>query len=59
MRIKKELEYTQGFLQSVEKKLANKRFTENAKPEVLQNEINKQLDARLKIDLLQKQLETL
>jgi len=53
-RIEKELEYLRGFLASVEKKLANDRFVQNAKPEVVQNERNKKADAEAKIKILEE-----
>ncbi len=34
----KDLEYQKGFLQSVEKKLGNERFIQNAKPEIIELE---------------------
>jgi valyl-tRNA synthetase len=52
----KELEYLHGFLESVNKKLANEKFVQNAKPEVLQNELNKKADAEAKIKALRGQL---
>ncbi len=55
-KLKKELEYYQGFLKSVETKLANQKFVNNAKPEIIQNERNKKADAESKIAALQKQL---
>jgi valyl-tRNA synthetase len=54
-----ELEYHKGFLKSVQAKLANERFVSNAKPEIVQNEKNKQADAEAKIEAIQKQLEKL
>jgi valyl-tRNA synthetase len=58
-KIKKELEYNKGFLRSVEAKLNNPKFANNAKPEVIQNEKNKKADAESKINALEKQLENL
>jgi valyl-tRNA synthetase len=58
-RLKKELEYNQGFLKSVQSKLANERFISNAKPEVLANEKKKLADAEAKIRSLQEQLSQL
>ncbi|MBC7451517.1 MAG: valine--tRNA ligase, partial [Cytophagales bacterium] len=40
-RLQKELEYTKGFLQSVEKKLSNEKFVQNAAPHILNNEQQK------------------
>ncbi len=55
----KELEYTKGFLLSVEKKLSNERFVQNAKPEVIELEQKKKADAVTKIKTLENTLQTL
>jgi len=55
-RIAKEIDYLKGFLTSVEKKLANERFVQNAKPEVVQNERNKKADAEAKLKLLEESM---
>ena len=49
----------QGFLVSVDKKLSNERFVQNAKPEVVQNERNKKADAESKIKILEESLANL
>ena len=54
-----ELKYMQGFLDSVEKKLSNERFISNAKPEIIENERQKQADAISKIELLKASIEGL
>jgi valyl-tRNA synthetase len=58
-KIAKELEYNKGFLESVQKKLANERFVANAKAEVIELERKKQADAESKIKTLQEQLSSL
>ena len=58
-RLLKEIEYLQGFLRSVESKLLNERFVQNAKPEVVENERRKQEDAQSKIRILEDSLQTL
>lgn len=58
-RIEKELEYNEGFLESVNKKLGNEKFVQNAKPEVIENERKKKADAEAKIKALKKALESL
>lgn len=58
-RLLKELEYNKGFLQSVQKKLANEKFVQNAKPEVIELEKKKQADAENKIRSLEEQLSAL
>ncbi len=55
----KELEYTKGFLASVEKKLSNERFVANAAPEIIEKEKQKQADAQAKIKALEEQLKVL
>lgn len=58
-RIQKELEYTRGFLASVQKKLSNERFVQNAPPQVIETERAKQADAEAKIKAMEEQLKAL
>jgi len=58
-RISKEIEYLKGFLVSVDKKLSNERFVQNAKPEIVENEKNKKADAEAKIQILVESLNSL
>ena len=58
-RLNAELTYLQGFLKSVEAKLNNERFVQNAKPEIIQNERNKKADADAKIRIIVESLESL
>ena len=55
----KDLDYIQGFLSSVEKKLGNERFIQNAKPEVVEIERRKKADAEAKIKAIKESLESL
>ncbi len=55
-KIKKELEYQNGFKNSVLKKLENEKFVTNAKPEVIEIERKKLTDANSKIKALEEQL---
>lgn len=57
--LKKELEYTKGFLETVKKKLSNERFVQNAKADVVENERKKQEDAEAKIKALEATLSKL
>ena len=57
--LEKELEYLQGFLASVDKKLSNERFVQNAKPEVVELEKRKKADAEAKIKVLEESLASL
>ncbi|MEQ9413002.1 MAG: class I tRNA ligase family protein, partial [Cyclobacteriaceae bacterium] len=57
--IKKELEYTRGFLNSVMKKLGNERFVKGAPPAVLEAEQKKKADAESKIAVLEENLKAL
>ena len=59
IKIKEDLEYQKGFLKSVNAKLDNNRFTENAPEVVIQNEIKKRDDAMSKISVLTTRLEKL
>ncbi|MDE3249940.1 MAG: valine--tRNA ligase, partial [Bacteroidota bacterium] len=52
----KEKEHLLGFLASVEKKLGNERFMQNAKPEVVALEQKKKQDALAKLDIVEKAL---
>lgn len=54
-----ELQYLEGFLQSVLKKLGNERFVQNAKPEIVANERKKQADAESKIATLKENIAKL
>ncbi|GGG52646.1 valine--tRNA ligase [Croceivirga lutea] len=58
-KINQELEYTRGFLQSVQKKLSNERFVNNAPPKVVEVERKKAADAEAKIETLEKSLASL
>ena len=51
-KLQKELDYTKGFLKSVEGKLGNDRFVNNAPEQVVVNEKNKMADAKAKIEIL-------
>lgn len=55
----KELDYTLGFLRSVEAKLSNEKFVANAKPDVLARERQKQADAEAKRRALEASLAAL
>jgi valyl-tRNA synthetase len=58
-KLQAELEYLEGFLQSVLKKLSNERFVQNAKPEIVENERKKQADAESKIAVLKENIKVL
>jgi valyl-tRNA synthetase len=55
----KDLDYLKGFLVSVEKKLSNERFVQNAKPEVVEVERKKKADAEDKIRAIEESLASL
>jgi valyl-tRNA synthetase len=54
--LQKELVYLKGFLDSVNKKLNNERFMQNAKPEVVDFERKKKADTEDKIRVLEESL---
>jgi valyl-tRNA synthetase len=54
--LEKELAHLQGFLQSVDQKLSNERFVQNAKPEVIELERRKKADAEVKIRVIEESL---
>ena len=58
-KIKEDLDYQKGFLNSVNSKLENKRFTDNAPDSIVQNEIKKKNDAISKISVLEERLKKL
>lgn len=58
-QLTKDLEYQKGFLLSVEKKLGNERFVQNAKPEVVEIERKKKADAAAKIKAIEEALAQL
>ncbi len=58
-KITEELKYTKGFLQSVQKKLSNERFVNNAPEKVVAIEKKKASDAEAKIETLEKSLASL
>jgi valyl-tRNA synthetase len=55
----KDLEHQKGFLASVEKKLSNERFVQNAKPEILAMEQKKKADAEARIKTIEESLSTI
>jgi len=58
-RLLAELDYLQGFLKSVNAKLQNERFVQNAKPEIVDNEQKKKADAETKIAIIEDSLSAL
>ena len=58
-QLQKDLDYLKGFLTSVEKKLSNERFVQNAKPEVIELEKKKKADAEEKIKVIEESLSSL
>ncbi|MFD0836804.1 valine--tRNA ligase [Mariniflexile aquimaris] len=58
-KLTEELNYTEGFLKSVQKKLSNERFVAGAPEQVIANERNKEADALAKIETLKASLASL
>ena len=58
-KLTEELNYTQGFLKSVQSKLSNERFVNNAPAQVIENERNKEADALAKIETIKASLASL
>ncbi|MDH5381271.1 MAG: valine--tRNA ligase [Cyclobacteriaceae bacterium] len=56
-RLSKELEYQEGFRNIILKKLENKRFVDNAPPQVVESENKKLQDAEAKILVLKESIE--
>ncbi len=55
-KIQKELDYNKGFLKSVQSKLDNEKFINNAPEKVIINEKNKMKDLKTKITILEKKI---
>ncbi len=58
-KLEEELKYTEGFLNSVSKKLSNERFVNNAPEKVVEIERKKQADAETKIKVLKERITNL
>jgi valyl-tRNA synthetase len=58
-KLKEELSYTEGFLKSVQKKLSNDRFVNNAPEAVITSERKKESDALAKIETINVSLASL
>jgi valyl-tRNA synthetase len=58
-KLQEELDYTRGFLKSVQAKLSNERFVGGAPEKVLENERKKEADALAKISTLEQSLAAL
>lgn len=58
-QLQKELDYLKGFLTSVEKKLGNEKFVQNARPDVIAVERKKQSDTLEKIKTIEESLSLL
>ena len=58
-KLREELNYTEGFLKSVQKKLSNARFVDNAPEAVVAIERQKEADAISKVKTLKESLENL
>lgn len=58
-KLEEELNYTEGFLKSVQKKLSNERFVNNAPEKVIAIERKKEADALAKIEMLKSSINSL
>ncbi|PTM08996.1 MAG: valine--tRNA ligase, partial [Bacteroidetes bacterium] len=59
IKLTEELNYTEGFLKSVQKKLSNERFVAGAPEQVVASEKKKEADALAKIETLKASLASL
>jgi valyl-tRNA synthetase len=59
VKIQKDLQYQEGFLNIVRKKLSNERFISGAPEKVIEIEKNKEQDAVAKIAILNEKLTDL
>ena len=55
-KLLKDLNYLKGFLNSIDKKLSNDRFVQNAKAEVIELERKKKADAETKIRVIEQSI---
>ena len=55
----KELEYQKGFVRSINKKLSNERFVNNAPEAVVANERKKMADGEARIKILKEEIDRL
>jgi len=58
-KMEEELKYTQGFLTSVQKKMSNERFVNNAPAKVIEIEKKKMADAEAKIKVLEDRIASM
>jgi len=58
-KMEDELKYTQGFLMSVQKKMSNERFVNNAPAKVIEIEKKKMADAEAKIKVLEDRITSM
>ncbi|WP_421920818.1 valine--tRNA ligase [Marinifilum sp.] len=58
-KLEEELKYTQGFLASVQKKMSNERFVNNAPAKVVEMEKKKMADAEAKIKVLEERIASM
>lgn len=58
-KLTEELSYTEGFLKSVQKKLSNERFVNNAPEAVITSERKKEADALAKMETIKESLTSL
>ncbi len=55
-RLKKEIDYTKGFLQTVKQKLSNERFLNHASAEIVELERKKKADAETRLKTMEERL---
>ena len=55
-KLNKDLEYLNGFLISIDKKLSNDKFVQNAKPEIIALEKKKKNDAEIKMETIRQSI---
>lgn len=59
LRLDKEIQRTESFLVSIEKKLSNEKFVKKASPDVVENERKKQEDSKQKLEKLKEHYNSL
>ena len=56
-KVKEDLDYNLGFLKSIQFKLSNQRFVDNAPEDVIKNERKKEEDTLKKVKILELKLK--
>jgi valyl-tRNA synthetase len=59
IKLQSEIDYTVGFINSIQKKLTNEKFVQNAPPDLLEKERKKLMDGETRLKSLEESLQSL